>query len=239
MSILAKTFISMALLSIDNRKLKPAVVAVSVIFFAFAIFFFLPVKVDHKVTFPLTILFIASLWLLPWQMSLSMLFSGIGDYFGSCDNFILQMSFFALAHVCMIWFFTQRYFTKVEKDRKLTGKAKGYMAMVFLFAIILLCVVFTRVVPQAEPGVIRIGVSIYACLICGMLVTALLQRSSLYAVGAVLFVFSDFIIAWHKFVEPVPCRTIIVMSTYYAAQWLLFIRSTPYRIKNQIKLMRF
>ena len=184
-------------------------------------------------------LFAASLWLLPWQMSLATLFSALGDYYGSCDNFILQMSFFALAHVFMIWFFTQRYFRKVEMDKKLTGKAKGYIAMVFFCAAALLTLIFTRVVPEVNPGVIRTGVCIYACLICGMMVSALMQRSSLYAIGAVLFVFSDFIIAWHKFVEPVPYRRYLVMVTYYIAQWLLFVRSTPFRLRHQIKLMRF
>ena len=44
---------------------------------------------------------------------------------------------------------------------------------------------------------------------------------------------------WHRFVEPVPYRNYLVLVTYYLAQWLLFVRSTPYRIKNSIRLMRF
>lgn len=229
----------MAILTISERKLKPTVILVSLLFLALSILFFSPVSIPHKVTFPLALLFIASLWLLPWQMSMAMLFSALGDYFGSCNNFILQMSFFAFAHVFMIWFFTQRYFRKVEMDGKLTDKAKGYMATILFCSIALLSFIFMKVVPAAEPGVIRIGVGIYACLICGMMVTALMQRSSLFAVGAILFVFSDFILAWHKFVEPVPYRRYLVMVTYYLAQWLLFIRSSPYRIKNQVRLMRF
>ena len=229
----------MAILTISERKLKPTIILVSLLFLALSILFFSPVSIPHKVTFPLALLFIASLWLLPWQMSMAMLFSALGDYFGSCNNFILQMSFFAFAHVFMIWFFTQRYFRKVEMDGKLTDKAKGYMATILFCSIALLLFIFMKVVPAAEPGVIRIGVGIYACLICGMMVTALMQRSSLFAVGAILFVFSDFILAWHKFVEPVPYRRYLVMVTYYLAQWLLFVRSSPYRIKNQVRLMRF
>ena len=229
----------MAILTISERKLKPTVILVSLLFLALSILFFSPVSIPHKVTFPLALLFIASLWLLPWQMSMAMLFSALGDYFGSCNNFILQMSFFAVNHIFMIWFFIQRYFTKVEMDGKLTSKAKGYMSMVFFCAVSLLIITFINIVPEADPGIIRIGVSIYACLICTMMVSALLQRSSLYAIGAVLFVFSDFILAWHKFVEPVPYRRYLVMVTYYLAQWLLFVRSSPYRIKNQVRLMRF
>lgn len=53
-----------------------------------------------------------------------------------------------------------------------------------------------------------------------------------FAVGAVLFVFSDFILAWHRFVEPVPYRNYFVLVTYFLAQWCLFVRSTPYRITS-------
>ena len=103
----------------------------------------------------------------------------------------------------------------------------------------LLVVVFTRIYPLAEAGIIRTGVGVYACVICIMLVTALLQRSSLYALGAVLFVFSDFILAWNKFVEPVPYRHYLVLVSYFLAQWLLFIRSTPYRVAPEMRLLRF
>jgi uncharacterized membrane protein YhhN len=67
----------------------------------------------------------------------------------------------------------------------------------------------------------------------------MLQRSSLYALGALLFVISDFILAWNKFVEPVPYRDYLVLGTYYAAPWFLFIRATPYRVPHPVHLLRF
>ena len=72
-----------------------------------------------------------------------------------------------------------------------------------------------------------------------MMLSALLQRSSLYALGAVLFVFSDFIIAWCMFVGPVPQSRLMIMIPYYAAQWILFIRSTPLRIAPEMRILRF
>jgi hypothetical protein len=41
------------------------------------------------------------------------------------------------------------------------------------------------------------------------------------------------------FVEPVPYRDYLVLGTYYAAQWLLFIRATPYRVPHPVHLLRF
>lgn len=218
----------------------PALVWTSTgLFLAASLVFFLPIDIPHKVTFPVAILTIASLWLCPWQITLALLLSAVGDYFGSCENFLGQMGSFALAHVMYIVYFTGRYLTKVERDKKLTPKMKGYLFMVAFCVLVLLAVVFTRIVPAAEPGIIRTGVAIYACLISAMLLLALLQRSSLFALGAVLFVFSDFILAWNKFVEPVPYRQYLVLVTYFLAQWLLFIRATPYRVAPEMRIMRF
>ena len=111
--------------------------------------------------------------------------------------------------------------------------------MLSICVLSLLALVFVRVVPCAPAGVLRAGVSIYAVLICTMLLAALMQRSLLYALGALLFVISDFILAWNKFVEPVPYRDILVLGTYLSAQWLLFVRATPYRVKHPVHLLRF
>ena len=138
-----------------------------------------------------------------------------------------------------IWFFIRRWLTKVEADKKLTAKVKGQIFVFLLLIAALMAVVFTKIVPCSPAGVIRTGVSIYAVLISTMLFFALLQRSSLYALGAVLFVFSDFILAWNKFVGPVEHRDLLVMTTYFMGQLLLFVRSTPYRIRSGARTMRF
>lgn len=229
----------MRILKIKESKIKAAAISATAIYLALTVFFFLPFDIPHKITPCVSALFIASLWLCPWQMSLALLFSALGDHFGSCGNFLAQMGFFALGHIWFIVYFICRYFNKVEPDRKLTGKAKGYLAMVVFCAIVLLCVVFLRIVPLVPSGILTVGVSIYAILICTMLVSAMLQRSSLFALGAILFVFSDFILAWNKFVEPVPYRHYLVLVPYFLAQWLLFIRATRYRIAPEMRLMRF
>ena len=229
----------MGILKIKESKIKAAAISATAVYLALTVFFFLPFDIPHKITPCVSALFIASLWLCPWQISLALLFSALGDHFGSCGNFLAQMGFFALGHIWFIVYFISRYFKKVEPDRKLTGTAKGYLAMVIFCATVLLCVVFFRIVPLVPPGVLTIGVSIYAILICTMLVSAMLQRSSLFALGTILFVFSDFILAWNKFVEPVPYRHYLVLVPYFLAQWFLFIRATKYRIAPEMRLMRF
>ena len=229
----------MSTFKIQENKIRPVALTATGLFMFFAALYFSPVQIPHKITLTVGSAFIASLWLCPWQITLALLFSALGDFMGSCDNFLGQMGFFTVSHFFFIAFFLERYLKKVERDRKLSLKAKGYLSMVAFCVTSLLVVVFTRIYPLAEAGIIRTGVGVYACVICIMLVTALLQRSSLYALGAVLFVFSDFILAWNKFVEPIPYRHYLVLVSYFLAQWLLFIRSTPYRVAPEMRLLRF
>ena len=59
-----------------------------------------------------------------------------------------------------------------------------------------------------------------------MLYSALQYRGAYAAwfrLAALLFVFSDSVIAWGRFVAPIPCRTCVVMITYYAAQYLFYL----------------
>lgn len=236
---MAQKSIVMSTFKLQEKRIGPLAWTTTGLFLAASSVFFTPVVIPHKLAIPVAILAFSSLWLCPWQITLALIFSAAGDYFGSCGNFLAQMGSFALAHIMYIAYFIGRYFNKVERDRKLTMKAKGYLAMVVFCTLALMAVVFVRIVPCTDPGVLRIGVSVYACLICAMMVTALLQRSSLFALGAVLFVFSDFIIAWNRFVEPVPHDQYLILITYFLAQWLLFIRATPYRVAPEMRIMRF
>lgn len=229
----------MSIIKIDERRVKPVVFAVTGLFLCLSVLFFAPVPIPHKLCLPMGVLVISSLWLTPWEIFMALFFSILGDWFGSCGSFLPQMGSFAVGHMFYILFFIRRFLRKVERDRKMTAKAKGYFMMLAICVLALMTMVFAKVVPCVPSGVLRIGVSIYAVLICTMLFSALLQRSMFYAVGALLFVISDFILAWNKFVEPVPYRDALVLGTYLSAQWFLFVRSTPYRVKHPVHLLRF
>ena len=229
----------MSILKIKESKIKPTVFAATAAFVALASLLFIPSAPHAKVCLPVGLLTLAAAWLAPWEVFLALLFSAIGDYAGDCNNFLAQMGSFAVAHVFYILFFVRRYHRKVEPDKKLTEKAKGYLIMTTFCVLALLALIFAAVVPEAPAGIIRIGVSIYSVVICIMLMSALLQRSMLYALGALFFVISDFLLAWNMFVDPIPHAGIFILSTYYLAQWLLFVRASPYRVKHPVHLLRF
>lgn len=140
------------------------------------------------------------------------LLSAAGDALGARGLFIPQMALFALAHVAYI-----RYFLPRARRAPRTG------ALALTVALLLFLFVF--IVPAVSLPAERIGVSIYGAIIAGMLYSVL-QYDGEQAVGfrcaALLFVFSDAVIAWSRFVGPVPGRTWVVMTTYYLAQYLFF-----------------
>lgn len=229
----------MGIMKLDEKKSKSLIICSACLFAAAVLLYFSPVTNPYKSLLPVAILAIFSLWLCPWQMTVALAFSAAGDHFGANGNFLAQMSCFAISHIWFIVFFALRYHRKVEHDGKLTAKAKGYVAIVLFCASTLLAAAFTLIIPGVPEGILRIGVSVYACLICTMLTLALLQRSTLFAIGAILFVFSDFILAWNLFVEPVPHSALLIMIPYYSAQMLLFVRSSSVRISKPLRLLRF
>jgi uncharacterized membrane protein YhhN len=149
---------------------------------------------------------------------------------GSYGNLMAQMAAFAVAHVFFMIFFFKRYRHKVERDGKLTGKAKGYTFLIIFLGAVLISFIFSKVIPEVPDGILKIGTGLYALIACMMLELALFQRSTLYAAGALLFVFSDFILSWELFVEPIQGSRYLIMIPYYLGQLLLFLRATPYRI---------
>ena len=208
-------------------RTKVDVTIVSVLFFILVALFFAPVHIPYKLALPVGLLFIASLKLLPWQMSFAMLFSWAGDYFGACGNFLAQMASFAIAHVFIIGYFFSRYRLGVLRRRYIRYSAR-YMTLVTIFVLPVLLFAFVKIVPCAPAGVLRYGVSFYAILIAIMVWSALQQRSKLFAIGAILFLVSDMILAWNRFVGHLPNSTMLILVPYYLAQWMIFIRSTKW-----------
>ena len=229
----------MSIIKLRESRVKPMVFMVTAAFLLLVAAYFLPFDIAGKLCFPVSLLCLASLFLTPWEISLALLFSALGDLAGVCGCFLAQMGSFAIAHIFYIVFFVRRYIRKVEPDRKLTAKATGYMLLMGICVAALLLLVLVTIVPQAPQGVVRVGAGVYAGVICLMLFWALLQRSSLYALGALLFVVSDFALAWRMFVCDYSYADIVILGTYFAAQWLLFVRATSYKVPHPIHLLRF
>lgn len=187
---------------------------ITIIYFLLAIFYFTPCEVPHKLVFPLTFLTVCSLRLAPWPLILAMGFSAAGDWMGTCNNFWGQMGFFALAHIAYIIFFSHSC-----KQSKTTDKAILKCSIVTLYGLIIGTLVLRHV-----HGPLQAGIPVYILLIMTMLTLAWMQQNRYYAIGAWLFVLSDSVLAWNKFVFHIEGASYLIMIPYYLAQWTLFMQ---------------
>ncbi len=136
--------------------------------------------------------------------------------------FILGLSAFLLGHIGYIVAFTR---TGDEGHNIALIKRQGWvMVLVFAYGYFF----FKRLEPHL--GEMIFPVILYTIVICLMLLMAVnryerVERKSfqLVVIGAILFVASDSILAWNKFVDPLVFSHTLIMSTYGLAQ--LFIAS--------------
>lgn len=181
-----------------------------------ALFFTNAAVIPYKVAYPVLLLSLSLFYLrlkplIP--VGAALLLSAVGDAAGAGGMFIPQMLFFALAHGAYMCYF-------------LPQAQVAPRPFVWPVLTALLLFLFVCIVPRAADPAERAGVAVYGLVIAGMLYSALQYRGAYAAwfrLAALLFVFSDSVIAWGRFVEPVPCRTYVVMITYYAAQYLFYL----------------
>lgn len=215
----------------DKKDWKPWYVAL--IFVALASVYFMPWRqlaaflpaavVKYRIAVPLLALTVAGIFFLPWQMVLAMAFSMFGDFMGAYGSFIFQMGFFALAHIMLTAYFIGRLRSSGQCNE---GQCRCRWILPAVAAVLcaaLATFALTCIIPHAPAGVIRTGCAIYALLICTMLGCAVLQRDPLFAIGAALFLFSDMILSWNKFVTPVDGSKWLIMVPYYGGQLLLWL----------------
>lgn len=198
--------------------LKLAVV--TAIYIALCVLYFSRVGLPYKIALPVGSLLISALWVSPWQIAVALLCSAAGDVFGAQGNFIWQMGAFALAHVFFIWFFISRFF-------HINGMTSVRNILLTTLLVIGVCVfALYFIIPHIPTGTMRHGAIIYAVIISIMLWCSLLQKDVCYAIAGILFVVSDMVLGWNRFVSHIPYAVYFIMIPYYTSQILFFIRST-------------
>ena len=207
--------------------------AISLVFFLGVAAYFSPIAIPCKVCIPVALLAIPAIFHLPFIFFLALILSALGDYFGAVHSFPGQMGAFALAHLAYIlYFITQKVLHGTEIKGHLTYIRAMTFVVVCLFIIVCCCII-----PNVKETFLQVGIGIYALLILTMLRCAMMQKDKCFMAGAILFVFSDFILAWNKFVGHVPNAWLLIMIPYYLGQWLLCLGAmrTKVRIQNSIE----
>ncbi|MDA0194265.1 MAG: lysoplasmalogenase [Bacteroidetes bacterium] len=153
----------------------------------------------------------------------ALVFSWIGDVvlmYQEHDSiyFLIGLSAFAIAQLLYISSFSR---ARYSNETAISWRARiGHSAPFVLFSIALLWKVFPAAGPQGLP------VLVYALLLLSMVISAILRKGRINQTsfnqllfGASLFMLSDSLIAWNKFVSPVAFSGLLIMATYVLAQW--------------------
>lgn len=148
-------------------------------------------------------------------MLIGLLFSLAGDVFLMLpgDWFIPGLGSFLCAHIAYAVAFWRRRpgwdLPRIGAVVALLAGFGGLMYRAFMPAL------------QPQGAVMLIAVAAYVVAILLMTLRAIMTRSSVIAIGAILFLLSDAVLGWNRFASPVPLSTLWIMVTYWLGQGLL------------------
>lgn len=144
-----------------------------------------------------------------WWFVVALGFSLAGDVALLEDRrFALGLGAFAIAHVAyVVGFWTEPP----------TAAGLGFGVIVTVVGVV---PVARRIVPavRGKAPELTAPVVVYMALISAMLASAFASGVVLAACGAALFVASDSMIAWNKFVRAFPAAAVAIMVTYHLGQ---------------------
>ncbi|XP_052026012.1 lysoplasmalogenase [Apodemus sylvaticus] len=139
-----------------------------------------------------------------WLLQGALVCSAVGD---ACliwpEAFFYGVAAFSVAHLLYLWAFG----------------LSPLRPRVLLCTSLASLTYYSFLLPHLKPNMV-LPVSAYGLVLNSMLWRGLGWGGSA-GWGAVLFVFSDCVLAWNTFVSSLPFARLVTMSTYYAAQLLL------------------
>lgn len=145
-----------------------------------------------------------------WLLITGLIFCMLGDYL--LQWFVIGLSAFLIGHLFYISSFVHRF--TFTRPRFLT-------MIIFLVYGGLMGFKLTEALQRNGETALIIPVIFYIIVIITMSWTAIMTGNTLAIVGSILFLISDSILAWNKFVADIDYSSVLIMSTYYAAQLCL------------------
>jgi uncharacterized membrane protein YhhN len=148
-----------------------------------------------------------------WIFVAALAFSMLGDIFLMlpADRFLFGVGAFFLAHVA--------YIVGLRMDSSAGISLVAGIIVVGAFAITVGRHIVLAVRKQAPE--LATPVSAYVAVISVMVASAIATKNPYAAVGAVVFMASDTLIAWNRFVQPLTWAPVTIMVTYHVGQALL------------------
>lgn len=170
------------------------------------------------------------------------IFALAGDVFlmiHGIDLFAFGLASFLVMQVCYIISFLRSI---REAGHRIQWQSK--LIQIFLLALYGLAFLYVLQKPFASNAAIKPlwpAVIVYAISICSMGIAATLRGGAVsvtsftwVVIGALLFIISDSAIALNKFLQPIALSTLLVMTTYAAAQYLIIVGMIKQYIKHKL-----
>ena len=160
-------------------------------------------------------------------IAIGMAFCLIGDAFLIWPNeyFLEGLVAFLCAHVV--------YLVAFSRDSKFLANL-----LIWLFYLVFTAAIFLFLFPTLPPG-LRIPVALYAALLSTMAAQAMGRALALNttqakcaAFGALLFMASDLLLAFHRFRTPLRHSAFLILVPYYLGQWLIASSASESRGEN-------
>lgn len=164
-----------------------------------------------------------------------LLFSIGGDTFLLLPDdpwFVYGLGSFLIGHLFYVAAMATRWLAPVERTGESAAKnrqegfAIGFTAgiMIIAYSLTMGSRLHGSIMSDESQSGLWIPIVVYIAVIGAMGWSAIMTRNVWAIVGALLFMASDSILAWNKFVGDVPLSGTLIMSTYFVAQ--LFIASS-------------
>ncbi len=140
----------------------------------------------------------------PWLLA-AVAFSLAGDVFllPTVDLFPAGLGSFLLAHLCYLLALPAALPARLG----FTAAAAAALAPVAL-----------RILRSVPEGLLRVAAAGYALALAAVLGSAVASGRSAAAAGAALFVASDGVLGWARFVQPKRWAPLVIIATYHCGQ---------------------
>lgn len=144
-------------------------------------------------------------------ITLGLFFCMLGD--ATLHWFLIGLTFFLLGH-----FFYILAFLEIKEKQA----SKWAVLLLLVYGIILSAWIIGNVLRSGNL-ILSIAIILYVAFILTMLWSSLQTNIATILMGALLFLFSDSILALNMFVTDIHYSTLFIMSTYYTAQFMFTI----------------
>ncbi|GAK02650.1 putative membrane protein [Geomicrobium sp. JCM 19037] len=127
-------------------------------------------------------------------------------------SFIAGLVIFLIGHLF--------YIPAFWHARKREANRVFAVGIIFIYIVLIGFFIIRALVESGDMSMV-VPVVLYIGVIGSMGITAMLTRNRLVIFGAALFIISDSFLAWNRFVEPLELSHVLIMATYYSAQYFI------------------